>query len=79
MHYLNIAITTLLMLAVIDQVHEGYVLAEVYKTGGNIEYIHIPSGNIPCSVKEGDKIHLEQSGTVTTISCICGKAFPFKC
>lgn len=55
-----LACTIVMMLGVIDQVHDEYALIEYLDTAGELRYLHYPVDMIPCEASEGVKVQVQQ-------------------
>ena len=59
----------IILLGVVDQVHDRTVLVELSSLSGNVNNLEMPLWLFPCDVQEGDFFYVESIDEVTEIRC----------
>ena len=57
------------LLGMVDQIEDGYVVAEVTNPRGVTTMIEIPLAVFPCEIGEGDFFYVKSVDGVTEIRC----------
>ena len=59
----------LMMLGIIHQINESFVIAEVSDENGETSQVTIPVSLLPCTPRQGEYFHFVYAPNVTEIRC----------
>ncbi len=57
------------LLGMVDQIEDGYVVAEVTTPDGTHDLIELPLAIFPCELSEGDFFYIKKVDEVTEVRC----------